>query len=68
MAWPYVSDLVSDLLDPPNTSKPSHHGVPGVMRITLHWVKRKVSEAHFMPNPQLGRSVLRLDSKIRTYG
>jgi len=36
--------------------------------IRLDWVKKVVSEKHFVFDPVKGRSVLRDDSKVRTHG
>jgi hypothetical protein len=36
--------------------------------IKMEWVKRVISEKHFIFDPSKHRSVLRNDSKIRTHG
>ncbi|KAF2876165.1 hypothetical protein BDV95DRAFT_614898 [Massariosphaeria phaeospora] len=70
-AFRTVNVLVTKLLDPPyNCVDPIVGGVKmaGRVKIELAWVKRTLTEAHFITNPTLGRSVLRNDSKVRTHG
>jgi hypothetical protein len=38
------------------------------VQVRLDWVKKTVSEKHFIFDENKGRSVLRNDSKIRTHG
>jgi hypothetical protein len=40
----------------------------GTVRISLARVKAQLTEAHFIYNPRIHRSVLRNDSKVRRYG
>jgi hypothetical protein len=67
MEWPTVEDLVRKLLDPPHSTY-NHPHEPGMVKIHLTWCQKTIGEPHFVVDHNLGRVVLKPDSKIRSYG
>jgi hypothetical protein len=71
-AYRSLAELVNLLMDPPKNQIKPKNGQGNVMhdrvQVRLDWVKRAVSEKHFIFDPAKGRSVLRNDSKIKTHG
>ncbi|KAH7073106.1 hypothetical protein BKA63DRAFT_492425 [Paraphoma chrysanthemicola] len=71
-AWKTCEDLVNRLMNLPNAMKnpkgPGGENMQDRVMIKLDWVKKTVTEKHFIFNPALNRSVLRNDSKLRTHG
>ncbi|KAF2463516.1 uncharacterized protein BDR25DRAFT_383571 [Lindgomyces ingoldianus] len=65
---PTVKELVKTLLDPPHHAYSKPGVVPNTVKIDMHWVMGRVTEKHFVRNKELGRSVLKDNSKIRTHG
>ena len=70
-AYPSTAELVHKLLHLDKVAiEPTVKGVKqkGWVRIRISWAKAKLTEAHFIYNPKIHRSVLREDSKVRKYG
>jgi hypothetical protein len=58
-----IQDLVKILMNPHKSAYKDASVI-----IKMEWVKRVISEKHFIFDPSKHRSVLRNDSKIRTHG
>jgi hypothetical protein len=71
-AYRELTDLVDALMALPKNHNKPKDAKGKVMRdrvqVRLDWVKKTVSEKHFIFDENKGRSVLRNDSKIRTHG
>jgi hypothetical protein len=71
-AYRELTDLVDALMAlPKNHNKPKDAKgkvMQDRVQVRLDWVKKTVSEKHFIFDESKGRSVLRDDSKIRTHG
>jgi hypothetical protein len=70
--WKSCNYLVGQLMSLPNAMKfpkgPGGEVMQDRVMIKLEWVKKTVTEKHFIFNPAMSRSVLRNDSKLRTHG
>ncbi|KAH8731540.1 hypothetical protein GQ44DRAFT_805479, partial [Phaeosphaeriaceae sp. PMI808] len=71
-AWRTLDSLVAALMAPSKSAYNVKDSLGNVMHdrvlIRLEWVKKTVSEKHFVLDSVRGRSILRYDSKLRTHG